>query len=333
MKPASEVEAILRDHWRELPPPIFILAPARSFTSLTCGMVGQHPEMYGLPETHLLCFETMSERAEHDAQSTYPMGHGLLRAVAQLYFGEQTENSVRKARRWLNRRSNRTTGSMFRVLMHKVFPRIAVDKSPSMAYRPEVLNRIHARFPRARYLQLLRHPRGQAESVMKYFQVRAKHGPIPPSHWLFRISSYPPPYAPADDAEGSPLDPQYGWYALNKSISDFLKTLPAAQSMRVRGEELLSEPDRVLRNIAGWAGVRTDREAISRMKHPERSPYAFLGPPGARYGNDVFFLENPVLRSSSVAQSLSLEGPLSWRNDGVGFCSEVKLLAREFGYE
>jgi hypothetical protein len=103
--------------------------------------------------------------------------------------------------------------------------------------------------------------------------------------------------------------------------------------MRVRGEDLLRDPDRVLQDIAAWVGVRTDPEAIRQMKHPERSPFAFLGPPGARYGNDRFFLENPALRASSVTEALSVEGQLSWRNDGVEFCQEVKELAREFGYE
>jgi hypothetical protein len=331
---ASEPEVIFLRHWHELPPPLFILAPPRSFTSLTCAMIGQHPQMYGLPETHLLCFETLAERAEHDAKSTYPMGHGLLRAVAQLYFGEQTGASVRKAKRWLDRRSNLTTVFLFRVLLDRVFPRILVDKSPSMVYQAEILRRIYANFPQARFIHLLRHPRGHAESVIKYIQVREKRGPIPPSHWLMRISSYPPLNAYLESGkEGTPLDPQYGWYTLNKTISDFLKTIPANQSVRVRGEKLLGETDKVLQDIATWMGLRIDQEAIGRMKRPEHSPYAFLGPPGARYGNDIFFLESPALRPTRAAEPLSVDGPLGWRKDGGEFCPEVKLLAREFGYE
>jgi hypothetical protein len=80
-------------------------------------------------------------------------------------------------------------------------------------------------------------------------------------------------------------------------------------------------------------GLRINEEAIDRMKHPERSPYAFLGPRGARYGNDIFFLENPRLRPSRASEALSLEGPLGWRKDGQEFCPEVKQMARDFGYE
>ena len=46
-------------HAHELPPPVFVLAPVRSFTSVVCAMIGQHPQMYGLPETNLLCHATV----------------------------------------------------------------------------------------------------------------------------------------------------------------------------------------------------------------------------------------------------------------------------------
>jgi hypothetical protein len=330
---AEGASLIVLKHWHRLPPPLFILAPPRSFTSLVCAMIGQHPQMYGLPETHLLCFKTMAERAEYGAHETYPMGHGLLRAVAQLYFGEQTVASVQKARLWLSCRSHLTTEFMFRMLMDRVFPRIPVDKSPSMVYRPEILSWLSARFPEARFIHLLRHPRGHAESVMKYIQKRAKHGPIPPSHWLLRISSFPPPGAPVDDSEKNPtLDPQYGWHDTNQTISRFLSGIPPARSVRIRGEDLLSRPDEVLTDIAAWMGLRTDNEAIDAMKHPERSPYACPGPPGARYGNDAFFLESPLLRVARAPVTLTLDEPLAWRNDQVGFCPEVQRMAKEFGY-
>ena len=43
-------------------PPVFILAPPRSYTTLICAMLGQHPELYGLPELHLFIAERMKGR-------------------------------------------------------------------------------------------------------------------------------------------------------------------------------------------------------------------------------------------------------------------------------
>jgi hypothetical protein len=115
------------------------------------------------------------------------------------------------------------------------------------------------------------------------------------------------------------------------NICKFLESVPVEQKLRVRGEDILKDPDNELREIAAWLGLRTDPVAIEEMKHPERSPYACFGPPGARYGNDRFFLENPILRPARV-EPLSLDGPLSWRADRQGFAPEVKRLAEEFGY-
>lgn len=324
---------VILKHWDELPAPLFILAPPRSFTSLACAMLGQHPQLYGFPETHLFCDETIGARAERVTRAPYPMADGLLRAVAQLYFGDQTELSIRRARRWLRLRSDLTTDIIFKVLAERVFPRAVVDKSPSTVYNREVLERVHRKFPQARFIHLLRHPRAHGASVMRYFEERAKYGPIPLSHWLFQITSYPPPHAHAENRQdGFTLDPQNGWYALNSNICQFLASVPADRQMRVQGEELLAKPEKIVREIAAWLGLRSDTEAIAETTHPERSPYAFLGPPGARYGNDPFFLADPALRPSRATPQ-SLEGPLSWRIDGLGFCPEVKFLAREFGYQ
>ena len=67
----------------------------------------------------------------------------------------------------------------------------------------------------------------------------------------------------------------------------------------------MTNPDLHLRKIAGWLGLRTDDAAINEMRHPERSPYACFGPPGARFGNDRFFLENPaaLLRARAASES------------------------------
>src|SRR6516225_5669539 len=77
--------------------PLFILGLPRSFTSVVAAMLGQHPQMYGLPETHLFSYETMEERSEACSQATYTMAHGLLRSVAQLYFNAQTDRTIKLA--------------------------------------------------------------------------------------------------------------------------------------------------------------------------------------------------------------------------------------------
>jgi hypothetical protein len=322
--------------------PLFILSAPRSFSSVVCAMLGQHPQMHGLPETHLFADEMMDRWLQRSSRENYPMAHGLLRAVAQLFYGGQTEDSVKRALGWLMRRTSSTSGMVFEELALQVSPAILVDKSPSMVYTLDAMRRVHRLFPQARFIHLVRHPRGHGYSVLKYRSALAKPeyqsrereleaGRVP--DWLNNLASFPyPPHGTEADSELFDVDPQRGWYVLNRNIVEFLQSVPDSQWIRIRGEDLLTEPDRGLATIAEWLGLRDDREAIELMKHPESSPYACFGPPGARCGNDIFFLQDPVLHAGR-AQKQSLEGELTWRRDGRGFLPEVKQLAQRLGYE
>jgi hypothetical protein len=305
--------------------PLFILALPRSFTSVICAMLGQHPEMYGLPEMHFFSAETIGDWLKRCERARAPIAHGPLRAAAELIYGAQTEQTITLAQGWLRRRSHYTTGLLLESLAEKVAPQILVDKSPSMVRRPEFLRRAYRMFPQARFIHLLRHPVSQGKSVMKFIQTASRTGPVP--EWLLRLggnASRSGLFKPLE------LDPQQSWYERNLNVCEFLTSVPDSQKMQLRGEDVLTEPDLHLRHVATWLGIRTDAEAIEQMKHPERSPYACFGPKNARAGNDPSFLSNPVLRPAQVKQE-SLEGPLSWRPDG--FLPKVKHLAREFGYQ
>ena len=308
--------------------PVFVLAPPRSFSSVVSTMLGQHPQMYGLPELELFAAGTVGEWWKLCPNATFPRAHGALRAIAELFFGAQTEETIKLARGWLRRRTHFTTGMLMETLAAKAAPQIVVEKSTTNVYRPKFLQRAAQMFPCARFIHLVRHPRGHGESVLKFLREREKEGRVPATHWMRRLAAFPD----GGGAASGELDPQRGWLALHTNICKFLESVPPGQQTRVRGEDVVTDPDLHLRKIAGWLGLRTDDAAINEMRHPERSPYACFGPPGARFGNDRFFLENPALRHAR-AQPQSLQGALSWREDGLGFSADVKRLAREFGYE
>jgi hypothetical protein len=315
--------------------PVIILAPPHSFTSVVGAMLGQHPQMYGLPEVNLFVAETIGERAREIAGPTSFHQHGLLRVVAQLFAGKQTIQTIARARRWLNIRANRTCVSVFRELVEQVSPRILVDKSPRTTMKPEYLQRIRQAFPGARFIHLLRHPRSNAESLRKPSRLALDRG----KPWMALTENTglarPMAIAPRrrSQAFGDRTDPLIKvWYTRHMNILTFLDELPEAQKMRIRGEDLLAEPDRYLREIAEWSGLRTDEEAIEAMKHPEQSPYACFGPENARFGNNRGFLQAPALRSYSPNDKMRFEGSLSRPGDSAEFSPEVKELAREFGY-
>jgi hypothetical protein len=306
------------ENYKASDPPslLAILAPSRCYTTLVSAMIGQHPQMYGLPETHLFTSQTMTEWwAAHKGSDRTD---GLSRAVAQIIFGGQTERNIWLARQWL-RRPNLNTADVLRDLANKVAPRMLVEKTPQAAERIESLRRIDAEFPAARFLHLLRHPLGH---VLSRLERRLKHlRKKKPEMDLVQV---------AQTFGG--VDLQMSWYRCNTNIVLFLDGISPERKMCVRGEDLLSDPDRHLREIAEWLQIRSDPGAIDAMKHPERSPYACFGPPNAPMGGDENFFNQPVLRAfRPVAQSL--DDPLPWRLDGKGFRPGIRDLARTFGYK
>jgi hypothetical protein len=318
----------------ELADPLLILAPPCSYSWVVCAMVGQHPQMYATPELHLFSAETIADWRGLCSQQTFDMDHGLVRAIAQLFFAEQTERTVKMARGWLRRRSHFTTGFLLEALAEKIHPLVLVEKSPSIVYRIEFMQRALTMFPHSRFIHLVRHPIGYCESVMRAVKELSSSGPIDPSHWLLQLALFPDGSANENDKPkvSSDLDPQGNWHVLNTNICEFLESVPDHQRIRIRGEDMLADPERSLRKIAAWMGMRTDSEAIEAMKHPDRSPYASLGPPSACFGSDYFFLHSPD-QELDHKQFEDLGGVVRWRADGRGLSPEVKRLAQEFGYE
>jgi hypothetical protein len=249
-----------------------------------------------------------------------------------LFFGEQTEASVKLARGWLRRRSHFSTGFIFEILAERVYPLIPVEKSPEVVSDIKSLERMYRFFPQARFIHLLRHPRGHGESNIRVLKRLAEQGQAPP-RWMISpgVNNLTRGAVEGGKPTGEVVDPQWGWYLHNSNILKFLESVPDKQKMWIQGEQVLSDPDQSMQRIAHWMNLRTDPEAIGQMVHPERSPYAFMGPPGARFGNSRFFISDPVLRPDRVKPQ-SLKGPLSWREDGQGFLPKVKRLAGKFGY-
>lgn len=297
------------------PPPLFILGSPRSFTSLINGMLGQHPQAYGMPELNLFVAGRMRDLIEEFGGYRQIQIHGLMRVVAQLYGAEQTLVSLDMAKRWMLTRLDRSTAAIYQELCRRIAPLRAVDKSPVYSSKPDYLARLRDAFPDAYYLHLLRHPRTQGVSIMKI------------AKGMMAILENSVDYS----VDPPVVDPQISWLSVQQNIVDHLEGVPADRQMTLRGEDVLNAPTSSLRKICRWLGMRTDALAIEAMMHPEDSPYACLGPLGAHLGNDINYLRSPALRHTRIRPS-TLDGPLPWREDGAGFTDEVRAMAGRFGY-
>ena len=297
------------------PPPVFILASPHSKVSLISAMLGQHPGVYALPEINLFAVGRLVEMFDFLSPG---QTHGLIRAVAQLYCGEQTLETVEAARRWIFRRLQWPTGEVHRELSRKVAPLQLIDPS-SMHCAPHrriALQRILDTHPDAHFLHLVRHPRAQGEAWLRDPMALGQ---------LFAIGA-----VDAGARQRMP-DPQIDWYRRQAAIMQFLSGISPDRRLRMRAEDVLGDPRRHLRVVTDWLRLDWTEEIFAAMLHPERGSYSRPGPYGAEGGSDVSFLASPHW-SPEIQNPENLEGAAPWRPDGKGFMPEVIALAHSFGY-
>ena len=265
------------------------------------------------------------------AHKSYQMDHGLVRVIADLYSGGQTDHAAARARGWLKHRSHFTTGFLFETLAERLKPLILVEKSPSIVHRAEFMRRALSMLPGARFLHLVSHPARYCEAVTEALREISARQPVQHGHWLMQLTIFPR-HPPGETPAKAVPDPQVSWQVLPKGIADFLETVPAAQKLIVKGEDLLTNSDVRLMEVLTWLALRTDAMAVDEIRHPERSSFATHGPASASFGSDIFLVPGPMFRPAWV-EPRSLDAPLSWRSDSQLFFPEIKELASQFGYE
>jgi Sulfotransferase family len=294
--------------------PVFILCSARSCSSVITSMIGQHPELFGMPELKLFLFATIGELdaslpVEVRERGFKHRSPGLVRAVAELEYGAQNDATLAAAISWLKARPGWSGPRVFDLLMERVSPRIAIEKSPEHVERGATLARIFRAYPRARYLHLTRHPVTTIRSMNEHLQ-----GSLPRSRKV-DFTAHCTRY----------------WLASNELIGRATSRLPAERRLQARAEDVLNDPVPNLRRIAVWLDVRADDAAIEAMLHPDRSPFAcFVArPSGVNSGYDAKFLADP--RPHAVDLPTHLEAPVEWQADPE-LWGRVTRAAAKLGY-
>lgn len=292
--------------------PLFIIAPPRSYTSVIGGMLGQHPEAYGLPEVNLSHGDTLGQMWDSILVAMNFGTSGLLRLLAELHEGEQTDDTITRARQWVMQRPHWTGRKVFDHIQTAVGPRMLIDKSPRNTMRPENLQRLLQMYPRASFLHLTRHPQTQGKSTLELLSTYGERDTSPRKR---------------------EVDPEQTWLRSQQNIINFAQGLAVGQYMRIKGETLLNNPKFYLAQICEWLGLSSDDASIEAMLHPETSPFAMIGPTSAPFGNDPNFLMQPKLDFERLARIKegSLADDVQWR-PGETFSKPVMKLARQFGY-
>ena len=295
--------------------PLFILAPARSYSSVISTMIGQHPQCASLPELKLFAYPTIGEleaslpRYWSDRGITH-RSPGLVRAIAQFELGNQSPAALGSALSWLSERRHWSGSQIFDVLLERISPRIAVEKSPENVGADDALARLAAFYPAARYLHLTRHPVMTQRSMQEHIR-RTVPGFVLP---------------------GQPMSGIAAWVETHCRILKFAATLPKSRYLCAKAEDILDRPRDQLRLIAEWLALSTTNDAIEAMLHPERSPFATPGPAstGIVGGLDPGFLNDPVPRSVNAPPKMAM--PQEWADNSSLWLMTVDM-ANRLGYQ
>ncbi len=301
-----------------LRPPLFVVCPGRSFSSVICASIGQHPEAFGLPEVNLFVKPTVGGLIDAAVPflGLQQATSGLRRSLAELLHGEQTDETIAEVDKWLRERRSWSGGRMFEEIRDLAAPRMIVEKSPSnvAGSGPDRarFRRLFDAFPDAMFLHVTRHPRSTSRSRQK---VREKRSGL---HEAIGVDPM------ADD--------EANWAQTHEYLLNLGYELPTSQYMLLNGEWFFEEPRLVLRQICQWLEISDDEDAITEMMHPENSPFAGPGPKSSPGGNNPGFLKNPKLRIGRIPAE-NLDDPFDGDSEEkLYFSPRSRALARLMGY-
>lgn len=260
--------------------PVFVLAPARSYSTITIALLAGHPRLYGLPETNLFTGATLGEIGNGAMGRLAGWQHGqppgLVRAIAQLHEGRQDPVAIRRAVEWLTARAGASSITIMDHLLGLVHPRAAVEKSPSTVLSARALTRCVQAYPNARYLHVTRHPVSSQRSMN--------------AHWNT-------PWFPAELPQEQRVRwCLHFWYSSHLRIIQLLRGMPQDRWRRLRAEDLAGAPKAMLPPVLDWLALDHDDAIIDRMLRTQLWEFAAWDASAGSGGADPKFSRDPRLR-------------------------------------
>jgi hypothetical protein len=318
----------------EMASPVFILSPARSYSTVSLALLSGHPRLFGFPETLLFLTPTIGElievcahgpampRVEPTARSAALFRDsrlsGLARVIALLHEASQDEGAVLRALEWLFDHRQWSSVEVMDYLRQLISPQIAIEKTPEISYSNQALTRCISAYPNSRYLHLTRHPVTWQRSMDEASEL-----------WL---RDAPPELSFRSACRSAGLMPAYNimsWYTCHLRIIRALQAVPRDQWMRVRAEDLLSAPHVWLPRILSWLQLESSDLLIAQMIHTENWPFAGGRSDSRRRDGDWKFFADPALRPVELPES-GLVDP-KWQITPASY-QRIAALATDLGY-
>jgi hypothetical protein len=291
--------------------PVFVLAPARSYSTVSVALLSGHDGIYGFPEMLVFSVKTVGELLGAGELYHFRWWQvrltGILRAVAEIHERDQSDPAIERARAWLEARENWSTIRFMDYLLDGVLPRTGLENSPETIASDESLSRCLRNYPRARFIHLTRHPVSTLRSLQEHSCASGE-----------KIGH-------RERAEAAARQ----WYEGHLRIIRALSDLPPRHRLRIRAEDLLRRPHEWLPVILDWLGLRHDEPTVTAMLRTEEWPFAGTGPSGRLFGGDHKFMRAPELRAVPAPGPVAFPTDWGLRDET---CRAMTDLAEHLGY-
>ena len=247
--------------------PIVILAAPRSGSSLLFGLLSAHPKLWSLyRESNELLegpFDPLSSGRPSNALTERDLDRVSRDRLLRAFYARAGNLEVIPPFRRLpleGRGRRRVSITIARLSAPFKRPPIRlVEKSPKNSLRVPF---IRALFPDARFLHLTRDPRSNIASLVRAWQIpdRYKTYPLPAGYridgyegtsWSFMLQ---PGWQELDGRTLAEVCADQ-WRACNEATFRDLAELQETRALRLRYEDLISDPMGSLRLIANWANL------------------------------------------------------------------------------
>ena len=296
------------------PQPIVILGTGRSFTSVVNCMIGEHPDLIGLPETNIFRDDTVGALLNRFKKGADRRRRsGLLRTIAHFHDWVQTEETISAAEKFLEARGDWSYRDIAQYIEKLAAPYGIVEKSISTCRDTTTLSRVRKAWPDAFYIHITRQPENILHSMQRQIDSAVDKGKGKRFSGMLKRFS---------------LEDYYIHYTT--TILEFMNTLPMGKSINLHGEDFLSDAPTYLKQICEWMGLDANDKTIDAMLHPENNPFAHQGPNNARGGMSPSFLANPKFSGKPVVVKPLVHG--AYNRDLSGKQSTIVRLSSQLGY-
>ena len=219
---------------------IFLLSPPRSGSTLLRVMLAGNNRLFSPPELDLLSFNSMGERHRFFTEQKLPL---WLEATTQA-IKEINRLSTEEAEKTMREMETRdiSVKDFYHYMQQGLGQRLLVDKTPSYALDPAILQRAEEDFDRPLYIHLLRHP-----YAMIYSFIEAKLDK--------NFFKYPHDFNRQQLAE-------LIWQNSHQNILDFLQNIPDERHIMIRFEDILFRPEAETRRLCAFLNIPFSDEML-----------------------------------------------------------------------